>query len=103
MTATHQRRESLVAEVDELLQAGDVGLYEFVWILNAVPELTQSEREAIALDAVGHMLASGRAVLIWKRWDEPKFVDSRTPSLDDVGPEAWQAPTAAPYLAIDEA
>jgi hypothetical protein len=59
----------LAQEIDELFDAGRVGLYEFIWDLNG-PEytLTLPEKRAIAKAVALDIMRSGRAVLYEMRW-----------------------------------
>lgn len=90
---------SLVDEVTDFLRVGSVGLYEFFWILRSdTPELSEDEFGPHASSALGQLLASGTARLVWAVWDDPTY---RKPA-ENVEPSSadWAEPTDKPYLAV---
>lgn len=90
----------LVDEVQDLLGAGNVGLYEFFEILrseDAAPP--QDEWTDLSLAALGRLQREPDIRLVrtvWARSDLSEPADGATPTAAD-----WQTPTEKPYLALD--
>ena len=93
----------LVQETLDLLDAGEVGLYEFMWDLNTThTELSIEERRAVARQALDQLLAEPDVELIWMKW--PGSTAIRRASIEDVGADAWNdIGDDKLYLAIDRA
>jgi len=91
--------EQLAHEVSDLLDAGDVGLYEFIWILRSdQPDLAEREYRGYAQAALQRLLAVKEARLVWKRWADVDYeMDASDVTIDDA---AWNDPTDDPYLAV---
>jgi len=89
---------SLIQDVDDYLDAGHVGLYEFLWILNGekVPG-SREEHLQIAQKALEHLVENKRGRLISVMWAQP----GTEKDLDrDVRPEDFNDPQDGPYVAI---
>jgi hypothetical protein len=90
----------LQREVEDLLDAGVVGLYEFPQILRGeAPDMPDPEVHAHASAVLDRLLASGRTRLVWDRWADsqpPVDAGSAAPQERD-----WQAPPDERYLAVD--
>jgi len=92
--------EWLVREVLDLLDAGPVGLYEFLWCLasKSAPPHAKGERLEIARQAL-QVLRAGRSVeLVDAVWCE----DARQPFTGEVSAEAiWDEPRGdGSYVAL---
>jgi hypothetical protein len=89
----------LVQEVDDLLAAGSVGLYEFLSILRGkYPDATDAMLQTSASDALHRLLAQGnvrRIQLIWPSDDPIDGEHTRT-----LSPADWADPGETPYTAI---
>lgn len=88
----------LVQEVEDLLPAGRVGLYEFMWILHSekVPGSRAQHRE-IARDALDRLIKDG-GKLITLVWAQP---GSEEDLKRDVRDEDFDDPQQnIPYVAI---
>lgn len=90
----------LVAEVEQLLSVGSVGLYEFVWLLrSAVPEASDSERRDLAREAVRRLLEQGGNRLVFLEW--PREAVTGEARFEELRDSAWDDPThGQPYIAI---
>jgi hypothetical protein len=97
---TVDRVDWLVQEINDLLDVGDVGLYEFIWTLRSdFPEASELENRADAEAALKRILDGGDRRLIWRIWasNEP-VVGMPSPSHD---PKDWADPQlGVPYIAI---
>ena len=90
----------LLQEVSDLLDAGTVGLYEFIWLLRgADAELSEDELRAHASVALDRLRQAGAGRLVWLRWPSEEAVagaDALIPDSDD-----WADPVEGkPYLAF---
>ena len=65
-SAEHLRKR-LVAEIEQLLDSGPVGLYEFIWILRMWPE-AQDAIHSIAFDSLKELLSRPQCKLKWDKW-----------------------------------
>jgi hypothetical protein len=87
-------------EVEDLLDVGRVGLYEFIEILRGeAPELSTDQLEAYATAVLNQLLADGDVRLVWEVWakDVPQEdATGTTPTRRD-----WAGPPEERYLAID--
>jgi hypothetical protein len=87
-------------EVDDLLDVGLVGLYEFVLILRGVaPNLSDRELRSYAEEVLGGLLDSGRVRLVRDEWaseEPPVEATGVVPAERD-----WQDPPEARYLAVE--
>ena len=86
-------------EVADLLDAGRVGLYEFVWIARQhAPTMDEPALREHARAALTQVLEREKAVLAWQVWGHP---DRGTPAAGAIPrDEDWATPTDAPYLAV---
>jgi hypothetical protein len=88
----------LIREVAGLLDAGVVGLYEFVdQIRDDHPEMTSIELQAHAEAALRQLRADGHR-LVWAAWARPG--DTRDASEVVPSPRDWSSLQQDPYLAI---
>jgi hypothetical protein len=91
--------QMLIQEVDDLLDAGEVGLYEFLWILNGEKVAgSEDDHRHLARQALDHLLEEKRGRLISLVWAQP----GTEQDLDrDVRSEDFEAPQLdVPYVAI---
>lgn len=94
----------LVGEVVDLLDAGPVGLYEFIWLLRGsdlIATLSDEQVQSRAAAALTVLIENGEGSLVWLDWPLLNRVDGPLPL---VGPGAisWADPAAGqPYLAIE--
>lgn len=97
---TSAQTDWLVREVVDLLDAGSVGLYEFVWLLRGeYPSLDATDAQACASEALSTLLARQTARLVWLVWPDEDLVAG--PEVDSPAAEAWSAPSEGdPYLAV---
>jgi hypothetical protein len=89
----------LVQEVEDLLPAGRVGLYEFMWILHSekVPGSKNQHRE-IAHLALARLIKAGDARLITLIWAQP---GSEEKLARDVRDDDFDDPQQnIPYVAV---
>lgn len=95
----HELVDYMRREVLDLLDAGRVGLYEFIGIGRGhAPELSDAVLRVHARAALSQLLVSADARLAWQVWGQP---DRVAPADDAVpGDEDWSDPTDAPYLAV---
>lgn len=93
------RTDRLVEEVRELLQAGDVGLYEFIWELNTLaPELSSTAKRECARVALRRLLDDGNVRLVRLLWARNDFEEPY--SWAQLRDTDWDDPTDEPYVAI---
>lgn len=92
--------DRLLQEMTDNLDAGSVGLYEFVDELNDPDEPTAADqREAIARLALERMIARGGVEIQWRRWGD--FDNLGTVAPADLPADAWRAPdSGGKYLAV---
>ena len=97
---TSEQTDWLVREVVDLLDAGSVGLYEFVWLLRGeYPSLSAADAQACAREALTTLLARQSARLVWLVWPDEDLVAG--PGVDTSAAEAWSEPNErGPYLAL---
>lgn len=89
----------LVDEVLEFLDAGPVGLYEFIDMQRESDDSVELEvARANATAALDRLLRDRHVQLVWQRWADGKFVRPAQPT--DVDMSAWAGPTDEPYLAV---
>ena len=91
---------TLVREVNDLLSAASVGLYEFVWMLrSSVPDATDPELREYARHALRDLLDQGMLRLVVLEWPkETELGEVRFENLDD---SAWDDPAdGKPYVAL---
>lgn len=91
--------EYIQREVDELLGAGPVGLYEFVDIaLGRAPEMSRDDRRKHAEVALRRLRADPDIKLAWDVWAQSR---AAVPA-GDIEPTAadWDPPTDEPYLTV---
>ena len=91
----------LASEVDDLLSASGVGLYEFIWILRgARPDASAEEMRYWALAALKKLIDADRGRLVWLKWPSEDAIGGGIP--EDLSDRAiWAAPVQdQPYLAI---
>ncbi|MCW2540066.1 MAG: hypothetical protein JWN95_1791 [Frankiales bacterium] len=90
----------LVGEVSDLLDAGSVGLYEFVWILRGgIPEMADVERHLTAGHALERLLSEGTCHLVRLEWPSEDVIDGAIGVAP--GPGDWREPSQGnPYLAV---
>jgi len=90
----------LVDEVNGLLSASSVGLYEFVWLLrSSMPSISDEQRREYAREALRLILAQGGRRLILLEW--PGEAELGEATFDDLADQAWEDPTdGTPYAAV---
>jgi hypothetical protein len=91
----------LVQEVNALLDASSVGLYEFMELLNDPDQqLSAAERREIARRALERILSGGGVALYRKRW--PDSDNLGVVSLAKLPADPWRRPGQdGQYLALD--
>lgn len=86
----------LVQEIRDLLDVSTVGLYEFLWQLNAPGQtLSLEQRRQVARQALEILLAEGDLNLVELRWPEAKPL--RKLSLNQLSESAWNDPDSDGY------
>ena len=81
----------LTQEVHDLLDAGSVGLYEFMWTLNTPDQpLSVDERRSVARQALQHLLDEPGVELAWLRW--PDWTELRKITIDELPDDPWHDP-----------
>jgi hypothetical protein len=90
----------LAREVTDLLDAGSVGLYEFIWLLrDTFPTMTEGELRAHAAEALELLQQGGAGRLVWLRWPAEDVVESAPLVVPSAS--AWGDPSdGKPYLAL---
>lgn len=90
----------LVQEVADLLDAGSVGLYEFMWLLHGeYPSLGGAEAQVYAAEALSTLVGRQTARLVWLVWPDEDLVAG--PEVDSSAAGAWAEPSEGePYLAV---
>jgi hypothetical protein len=90
----------LVDEINELLRAGRVGLYEFADILlERHPDSTPLERRPMCRDALDQLLRDPAIRLGWYVW--ASGLDPEPATIGDVRPETFDEIGPDPYLGIE--
>ena len=91
----------LVSEIEQLLDMGPVGLYEFIWILRMWPE-AQDAVHSIAFDSLKELLGRPQCKLTWDKWATHKPVRAEVRSIETIpADELWREPDNWPeYLTI---
>jgi|Tabmets5t2r1_1033131.scaffolds.fasta_scaffold151928_2 hypothetical protein len=89
----------LIQEIEDYLDAGSVGLYEFMWILNSEKvEGSKDDHRRLARQALDHLLLQKRGHLISLMWAQP---DTQQDLNRDIRPEDFDDPQEdIPYVAI---
>lgn len=88
----------LVQEVLDLVDAGPVGLYEFIWILRgAHPSMSLADMQSCASDALSTLVTRHSARLVWLIWPSVPVEDPADPPARKV----WSDPEpGVPYPAV---
>ena len=86
------RVEWLVQEVSDLLDAGHVGLYEFIWLLRGVqPDASSEELRHTAAAALDRLRQRRQVKLVRSRWpskhDESSLQDGVLAASDWTDPD----------------
>ncbi|HEV7965382.1 MAG TPA: hypothetical protein VGP57_22745 [Actinoplanes sp.] len=91
----------LVQEVNDLLDASSVGLYELMELLDDPDQqLSAGERREIARRALERILSGGGVALYRKRW--PDSDNLGVVSLAELPADPWRGPDQdGQYLALD--
>ena len=92
----------LAREVGELLDAGSVGLYELVWLLNGSKfELNEAEKRAIAYAVARRIVDAGEAQVFELSWPGGEVVGGPVELATRISSsEAWPVEAAERYLAL---
>lgn len=99
MTPPADVRDWLVAEVQDLLQAGHVGLYEFIGTLRSRShDRTFDEMRGISRAALDRLRAIDDIVLVQLVW--PGIEVAGLPKWSELGDDAWNDLNVRPYYAI---
>lgn len=81
---TDEALAQLIREVDDYLEAGPVGLYEFLWILNGEKvEGTRDDHLRHAKRALDSLLRAERGHLITLIWAQPDSEAELSRSVED--------------------
>jgi hypothetical protein len=93
--------EWLVQEVNDLLDASSVGLYEFMELLNDPDQqLSAGERRQVARRALQRILSGGGVALHLMRWPDSESLGVISPA--ELPADPWRGPDEDPqYLALD--
>ncbi|KHL02419.1 hypothetical protein LK10_12500 [Sinomonas humi] len=92
--------DALVDDIRDLLRTSAVGLYEFIWLLQArdASLSLEAKREQASL-ALERLLADGQGRLALLMWPSEDVVETYPTTC--VGPHSWEDPVLAePYIAI---
>jgi hypothetical protein len=82
----------LVTEIEQLLDSGPVGLYEFIWILRMWPE-AQDAIHSIAFDSLKKLLSRPECKLKWDKWPIQKPLRAELRRIDAIpADELWREP-----------
>jgi hypothetical protein len=97
---TTEKVEWLVHEVEDLLDAGAVGLYEFIWLLRGVsPGSADAELKPTAIEALNRIRDRTAGELVWLVW--PNADALNRPLITSPAPTDWDDPQdGTPYLAL---
>lgn len=89
----HQELVSwLVREIEDLLDAGSVGLYELIWAINSrVPQMASDETISIAEKALEQLLQSSDVGLLLLKWPIDEI--SSSIGIDSISQTAWNEPS----------
>lgn len=88
--------QRLVDDVNYLLDVGDVGLYELLWILRGRCQPgTRQDWIRISTAAAERVLRSGRAKLAWLEWPATPAEGGEITFDGGGGKDPWQEPTDA--------
>ncbi|HEV7962530.1 MAG TPA: hypothetical protein VGP57_08340 [Actinoplanes sp.] len=98
---TDQTVDWLVQEVNDLLDASSVGLYEFMELLNDPDQqLSAGERREVARRALERILSGGGVELHWMRWPESDNLGVVSPA--ELPADPWRGPDEdGRYLVLD--
>ena len=93
MTTDDARTSWLIDEIDESLDAGPVGLYEFVWTLRGrSPDASTAELKTTSATALERLRARRQLQLVYLQWpqsapmESAAWVDIDSAAWDDIGP-----------------
>jgi hypothetical protein len=88
---SEQTVDWLVQEMSDYLDAGSVGLYEFVNELNDSDRpMPLDQRKALAREALGRLLRRGDIEIQWRQWG--RFDNLGTVLPADLPADPWQPP-----------
>jgi hypothetical protein len=92
----------LTREVADLLDAGSVGLYELLWLLNGADfQLVDAEKKAIAYKVAKGIVGSGRANLYELAWPSGEIVSGPADLATRIAnADAWPTEASEQYLAL---
>lgn len=92
----------LTREVGDLLDAGSVGLYELIWLLNGSNfQLDDANKKTIAYTVVDNIVKSDRAELYELVWPSGKVVNGPVDLATRItSADAWPSEAAERYLAL---
>lgn len=92
----------LAGEVTDLLDAGSVGLYELIWLLNGSDfQLVTAEKKEIAYAVAKSILSSGKAQLYELVWPSGKALDGPVDLAVKVSSaDVWPVEASDRYLAL---
>lgn len=90
----------LIEEIDESLDAGPVGLYEFIWTLRGrYPDAALEAMKQVARPALDATLEDDAVKLGWYEW--PPRDPIRPASAADLDDHAFDDIGDGPYLGIE--
>jgi hypothetical protein len=92
----------LTREIGDLLEAGTVGLYELIWLLNGSEfDLADSAKKSIAYAVTNDIVNSGRAKLYELRWPANEVLDGPVDLATMItGSDAWPSVASERFLAL---
>src|SRR5262245_26521748 len=100
--ASESAEQWLAREVGELLDAGSVGLYELLWLLNGSDfELGDADKRAISYSVAASVVGAGRARLFELAWPSGEVLEGPFDLRMQVGgPDGWPVEAGEKYLAL---
>lgn len=91
-SSSEQLVKRLVTEVEQLLDAGPVGLYEFIWILRMWPE-AKNAVHSIAFESLGELLSRPECKLKWDKWPTQKPLRAELRRIEAIpADQLWREP-----------
>jgi hypothetical protein len=92
--------DDLAAEVEDLLDAGPVGLYEFAWVLRGWG-VDQDARSGLAREALTILLGRRAGSLAWVNWPSMAVIQQENRAPSELPSTVWSDPTVEdPFLAL---
>jgi hypothetical protein len=92
----------LTREVGDLLEAGSVGLYELLWLLNGSNfQLVDANKKAIAYKVTNSIVSSRQAQLYELAWPSGEVMNGPADLATQItSPASWPEEASERYLAL---